>query len=134
MNIPQITSLVETPLVNKDGKIQTNWRQLLEQLTKTLQLHLDNDGHLMPTQTDVNMTKLNTNNNKSRLLYNLDKSALHVNNDGTYKEIQTLRDQLTTAERTAIPATARNGKWVEDTDDSKLYTGIGGDWKEVAYT
>lgn len=134
MNLPTITSLVKTPVVNQDGTIHRAWRQMLEQLISTLQQHLPDEGHIMPQQSDSNMTKLNTDNNKSRLLYNIDKEALHVNNEGVYKPIETVRDELTTAERTAIPADKISGKWVYDTDDTKLYTGINGAWKEVAYT
>lgn len=134
MNIPSISSIVTTPVIQENGKLHENWRQFLEHFTKTLQLHLDDHGHIMPAQPQSAITKLNTNQNKARLLYNTDTNTLHVNNEGTYKEIETKRDELTTAERTAIPSEKITGKWVWDTDESKLYTGLSGVWREVNIT
>jgi len=130
----KIPYMPKQKVITPDGNLHPEWRRFFDSFTNELQRNVPDEGYYLPPQPTANVTQLNTQKSKGGMLYDSDKQAMHINNDGTYRPVQVTKIQMTTAQRTAVPANKRDDLWVHDTDTSKLYTGISGTWKEVTLT
>jgi hypothetical protein len=128
MNIPFVP---KEPLVDGNGYVSQVWRRYFNSLSSELQKHVSDEGYYTPRQTTATVEKLSNDKSRGGLLYDSDKELIHINNDGKYHPVQTTKQKMTTSERNAVPSDKRDYLMVHDTDNSKLYTGINGSWKEV---
>ena len=87
MNIPNFN---DTRVIDKDGKLSDEWRQILSQLFTQLQGGLSDEGISVPQQSSANITTLADANKSGTLLYDSDNHLLKVNVNGIFKTIQTL--------------------------------------------
>jgi hypothetical protein len=120
------------------GETQFNlhpeWQGFFTQLIQELQQNVSNEGYFLPKQDSATVNQLNTDQSIRALLYDETEGVAKVNNAGAFKEIYTRPEEKTQAEIDQIPANQISGTWVYNTDTTKLLYGIGGVFKEVAYT
>lgn len=57
----RVANFLDTPVVNKDGQFTDEWRNIMQQVFQSLQLNFGNEGLVMPTQTDANITTIQNN-------------------------------------------------------------------------
>ncbi len=88
MNIPNIPPSSE-PFVNDDGKITPIWYNVMNQLFVQLQGNVSQEGYKVPKQNTETITKLNTDESTSALIYNKETHKAMVNINGVFKEILT---------------------------------------------
>lgn len=143
-----IPALPKDPIVVKDPVTQEYvmhpaWQHYHSQINTVLQTRLSHEGFKVTQQPTSNINLMNNQiKSDGNLLYDSDQGVMKVNNfasttgtPGTnvYKEIYTRPEQLTAAQVTAIPVAQINGKWVFESDTSKLKYGINNAFHEVAY-
>lgn len=87
MRIPNVP---KDRMVDENGFVTDHWNAFFSNLVAQLSANLSDEGYVLPSQSDANILLLNTVENKSRVLYNATTEKAMVNNDGTFKEIQTL--------------------------------------------
>jgi hypothetical protein len=86
MNIP---NFIDSVLTGKDGKLTSEWRQFLTQLTGQLQKNLsDQTGVIVPQQSTDNITTMGVPENIGSLVYDKSTHELKVNINGTYRTVQ----------------------------------------------
>ena len=135
MNISNWLTLHDSIVKNDgSGKPSDALHRIFTNIITQLQINLSDEGYIFPSQNETNINSLSGTKHIAKILYDSTNQVMKVNNDGTFKEIYTRPPQLTTTERTAIPAAQINGSWVYDTDLNKLYYGINSTWKEVAFS
>jgi len=88
MIIPNIPN--DRKIVDDNGMITEVWASFFSNLITQLSQNLSDEGYVLPSQSAANIATLSTNDNKSRIIWNIDTEKAMVNNDGTFKEIQTL--------------------------------------------
>lgn len=76
--------------VDEEGNLTKEWRHTLEQLFQELQKNMSNEGHIAPSQSTANLTKLGGTDTSGAILYNEDTDKLVANIAGVIKEIQTV--------------------------------------------
>lgn len=86
MNIP---NFIDSQVINEKGYLTDTWKQILMHLFTQMQIHLSNEGFIVPQQTSANVTKLNLTKFKGAILYNADTDELIVNKAGTFKNVLT---------------------------------------------
>lgn len=135
MNITNWLTLHDK-ILNDDnsGRPSEPFHRIFTNLITQLQINLSNEGYIFPSQPQTNIDQLSGEKHIAKIIYDATNKVMKLNNDGNFQEIATRNQQLTTAERLAIPAAKINGSWVYDTDLNKLYYGINSTWKEVAFT
>jgi len=67
-----------------------NWKHLFEQLFDVLQKNLSDESIITPHQPTSNISQLNLSQYSGGLVYNSDSNKLMVNENGTFKTIQTI--------------------------------------------
>lgn len=122
------------PVINPDGTMHDVWHRFFSQTTEALQGGVAQEGFSPSSQNETNINILNTPKSIGRIIYDNTNSAMKINNEGTYKELYTRPEQMTTTQIASILPSKINGTWVTNTDNSKLLYGINGVFKEVAYT
>lgn len=123
-----------TPVLNPDGTMHDSWHRFFSQTTASLQDSVSEEGFVPGAQPESNINILNGESSKGRMIYDNTNNVMKINNNGTYKEISTKQESLTTAQISAIPTSKISGTWVTNSDNGKLLVGINGAFKEVAYT
>jgi archaellum component FlaG (FlaF/FlaG flagellin family) len=111
-----------------------SWHRFFSQMTSSLQDNVSEEGFVVAAQPKENIDVLNTPKSMGRVIFNSSTNKMSVNNSGTYKEIYTRPEELTTAQIGSISPTDINGTWVTNKDNGKLLYGINGSFKEIAYT
>jgi hypothetical protein len=87
MNIP---NFVNIQLVDKNGYLTDSARQMFEELFDVLQANLSDESIVTPEQPASKISLLNGDQYKGGLLYNSDTNKLMVNENGTFKTVQTV--------------------------------------------
>lgn len=143
--LPLIPAMPKDPIVVKDADTQDYvmhpaWVHYHSQMNTVLQTRLSHEGFKVTQQPTSNITTLNTSDSNANFLYDSDAGVMKVNNqvgntnnENVYKEIYTRPEQLTAAQVTAIPTAQINGRWVFETDTTKLKYGINNVFREVTY-
>lgn len=138
----KIISVPNTPLTNKNGEVNSDWRVFFNQLVQQLQLYLSDERYISPQPPPDRISALNRENNKGGILYNKDtntgminlKSTSGTDTSHTYQPIATLVNTLTNAEVAALSADSRDGRFFETTDTHELKVWINGTLKTVTIT
>lgn len=84
MNIP---NFINEKIVKEDGELTDSWKFLLSTLITQMQIHLSEEGFIVPQQTTANINQLNLPKKTGAILYDKDTKQLKVNIDGTFKTI-----------------------------------------------
>ncbi len=82
MNIP---NLLQTPLVDKDRHMSSDWVGVFSQLIGQMQQHVSNDGFIPPQQTTETINKLNNAKSTAAIIYDSTTKQMKVNIDGQFK-------------------------------------------------
>jgi hypothetical protein len=85
----KIPNIIATKVVNKDGYLSDEWREIFSQLFIQMRVSLSDEGFMVPKQTTDNIDQLAGTDKTGALLYDNDTHELKVNINGTYKKIQT---------------------------------------------
>jgi hypothetical protein len=123
-----------TPVLNPDGTMHDSWHRFLSQMTSALQDSNSEEGLVAGAQTLENISLLNTPASAGRMIYDKTNNVMKINNYGIYQEIGTRPESLTTAQIAAIPPSKINGIWVTNSDNGKIFFGVNGSFRQVAYT
>lgn len=85
----KIPSVLEHPLVDKDGNLTQPWKLAFAQLLTQLQKNLSDEGFVIPQQSSANISILNNAKSTGALIYDADTHELKINLNGIFKTIQT---------------------------------------------
>jgi hypothetical protein len=85
----KIPNLITARVVDENGMLTDSWRHLFEQLFGVLQQNLSDESIVTPSQPTANITQLNVPEYSGGLVYNSDTNKLMVNENGTFKTVQT---------------------------------------------
>jgi hypothetical protein len=134
MNIGNLWDISHPILEDKPAsRMHSKVHQWHRQLTNELQANLSDEGYIFPQQPQTNINTLESNNPIGSIVYNSNRQTMQLSNTGTFLDIYTRPQQLTTTERLAIPADLINGTWVYDSTLNELFFGINGAWRQVAF-
>jgi len=87
INIP---NFLDMQIVNQDGYLTDSAKQMFSQLFSQLQTNLSDEGILIPQQSATNITVLDNIKSKGAIIYNTNTNKAMVNENGSFKTIQTL--------------------------------------------
>lgn len=85
----KIPNFIDTVVVDKEGRLTNEFKQILIQLFTQLGINLSDEGFKIPEQTSANISLLNNINSKNRLIVDSDTNQLKINLNGTFKTITT---------------------------------------------
>lgn len=82
----------DVKLVDEDGKMTSEWRDILSQLFQSLQTDFSEEGIIIPSQPRSNISKLDDSPNWTMIgdqTEDLTDSVLKIKIDGVWKNINT---------------------------------------------
>lgn len=83
----KIPNFEDIPLVNNDGKLTNEWRQILTQLFQQMQKNLSDEGLIAPSQSTANIAQLATTAKNGALFNDIDTDDLKVILNGLVKTV-----------------------------------------------
>ena len=132
MNIPSFPASLPK-FVDKNLNLHTIANSFFTTLMTVLQQNLSDQGYVIPMQDSATLAQLAAQG-IGKIIFNSDTQKMNINNNGTFQEIYTRPQQLTSVEIAAIPTADINGTWTFNTDTSELLYGINNTFRQVAYT
>jgi hypothetical protein len=87
INIP---NFLDMQIVNEQGYLTDDAKQMFNQLFSQLQTNLSAEGIFLPQQDATNITVLDNIKSNSAIIYNTTTNKAMVNENGSFKTIQTL--------------------------------------------
>lgn len=84
MNIPNVPM---SKIVDSNGTMSQDWCSFFQNLITQLRLNVSNEGYVFPSLTAAQVTDLNNNGSKARILFNATTNRMMVNNAGTFQNI-----------------------------------------------
>jgi hypothetical protein len=75
-------------IVDENGMLTPEWRNILQSLFDVLQLRFSDEGLVMPSQTTANIAKL-LNSSNGAMVYDSTSNLAKININGSWKTITT---------------------------------------------
>jgi hypothetical protein len=82
----KVPNIINEKFVDEDGVLTNSWRTVLSTLITQMQIHLSDEGFVLPTQPTANINQLAIPQKNGALLIDSDTDEVKININGTMKK------------------------------------------------
>lgn len=83
----KVPNIINEKFVDENGVLTSAWKTVLSTLITQMQIHLSDEGFIVPHQPTATINELNVPKKTAAILYDTDTKQLKVNIDGTFKTV-----------------------------------------------